>query len=316
MVKKLLVLLIFIGILISGCSEPPLEFIGKKLKLSQGPSDCKENQYYDASKGKCLKIINECYANEDCSKYETCVRKAIDTRLACRVGEECPDWYHNVCEITEETKKYCKQNSDCVWAIRPDACCYCPEIYNNDFINFDSELVIYEEGKDYSLFRTADCSRVACAPCAGVSELECVNNQCQRKKEIETEEWVHDIFYNSQCYNANKEKFGTSEISFKIEQIKNVSVIKTHKIYKTDEGNLTSINILWYQEQVPIGDNLLTAYDVIETLNATVWRVQGGIFAHVEEGGVVVGGGTFYGCLVIIDKYSSRILTEGWYGYG
>ena len=79
---------------------------------------------------------------------------------------------------------------------------------------------------------------------------------------------------------------------------------------------MTSINIIWYQEQVPIGDDLLTAYDVIEILNATIWRVQGGIFSNAEEGGVVVGGGTFYGCLVIIDKYSSRILSEGWYGYG
>ncbi|MBI2559245.1 hypothetical protein HYW20_08035 [Candidatus Woesearchaeota archaeon] len=216
--------------------------------------------------------------------------------------------------ITKE-ERYCEKDEDCILVLSG-----CPNCFPCRNIGLtDPEVIAVNKNLYECPPRPKDVACIACVGAIGYDPNEdaiCVNNKCEKREVIETEERVYGIFYNSQCYNDNKEKFGTSEISFKIEQIKNVSVSKTDKIYETDEGNLTSINILWYQEQVPIGDDLLTAYSVIETLNATVWRVQGGIFSHAEEGGVVVGGGTFYGCLVIIDKYSSRILTEGWYGYG
>lgn len=161
MVKKLLIILILIGIFISGCSEPSLELIGKKLKLSQNLSDCKKNQYYDASEHKCKKIINECYTDGDCPGEETCIRKEISTSLACKVGEECPRWYHDVCELTEETKKYCKQDSDC--GIQFTCCCF--EALNKKFM-FDVE-----------------CKEdVLCSPCPWSPDstlVKCINHQCK-----------------------------------------------------------------------------------------------------------------------------------------
>ena len=175
---KNLILAVFVLslFLISSCTAVFEEFT-----LSQNPSDCKKNQYYDASDHKCKKIINECYSDSDCTEPYTCERKEITTSLACRVGEECPKWFHNVCELTEETRRYCEPDSDCVWAFRLDSCCSCPNIYGKDFVNSDNGLVMYETGKDYSSLITVDCSGVYCAPCAPVTELVCINNKCEKK---------------------------------------------------------------------------------------------------------------------------------------
>lgn len=122
-------------------------------------------------------------------------------------------------------------------------------------------------------------------------------------KEI-SEEKLYDIFYDSQCYKDNKEEFGISNISFKIEQFKNV---KIKRIDKFSRGNLTYVDI-HFQELGDVGDSLMTSYDIIETDNVIVWRVQGGIFSDAYAG-------SFHGCLVFIDANSSKILVEGWYQY-
>jgi len=164
MIKKLLVLLVLSAVLISGCF---IEKFGY-----EAPSDCKENQYYDASVSKCKKIINECYTDEDCPGYKTCERRVIRTHMACKVGEECPTWYHNVCELTEETIKHCDKDSDC--GIQFTCCCF--EALNKKYI---TEV-------------TCDMEDVLCSPCPWSEEdasVKCINQQCRLvSKETSTEE--------------------------------------------------------------------------------------------------------------------------------
>jgi len=79
----------------------------------------------------------------------------------------------------EIEKDYCEQDSDCVWAVRPNECCICPSIYNQKIVDADRGLVAYEQGKDYSLFRTNECVDINCVPCnPTVRELKCINNKC------------------------------------------------------------------------------------------------------------------------------------------
>ncbi len=72
----------------------------------------------------------------------------------------------------------CEQDSDCVWAFRPNECCNCPSIYNEKIVNADRGLVVYEKGKDYSSLRTNKCVDINCATCGPIRELKCVNNKC------------------------------------------------------------------------------------------------------------------------------------------
>jgi len=83
--------------------------------------------------------------------------------------------------VSEESKKYCEQDSDCVWAFSLNSCCSCPKIYNKEFVDSNNEFVMYEIGKDYSSLITVDCSGIVCGPCAPMSDLECTNNKCKRK---------------------------------------------------------------------------------------------------------------------------------------
>jgi len=171
---KLLILLILTGALINGCTS---SFLGR----CNSVFDCGKNQYCEAGAFKCKDVINECETDDDCTGYETCEVKGIATGWACKEGEECPNVYHNICIVTEETKKYCEQEFDCTWAFYPNSCCSCPKIHNKEFVNSDNRLVIYEDGKDYSSLRTIDCSETICSPCLGISDSECKNNQCERE---------------------------------------------------------------------------------------------------------------------------------------
>lgn len=108
-------------------------------------------------------------------KGETSKNCCID--VGCPEGQNCEN---NICKLTEETKKGCEKDSDCVWAFRPNSCCDCPQIYNKKIVDADNELVMYEKGKDYSSLRTIDCTGIQCSPCAPLTEVECVNNQCQK----------------------------------------------------------------------------------------------------------------------------------------
>ena len=175
MIKILLVFILLTGLLINGCTS---SFLGK----CNSVFDCGKYRYCEASTFKCKDIINECETNDDCIGYETCEVIRISAGWACKEGEECSNVYHNVCEVTEETKKYCEQEFDCTWAFYPNSCCSCPKIYSKEFVDSNNELVMYEIGKDYSSFRTVDCSGIVCGGCAPMSDLECVNNKCSRQK--------------------------------------------------------------------------------------------------------------------------------------
>jgi len=174
MLMKLLILFLFIGVIISGCSD-------SIFKKCNSVFDCGKNQYCEAGAFKCKDIINECETDDDCIGYETCEVKGIVTGFVCMAGEECPNVYHNVCKVTEETKKYCEQEFDCVWAFNPNSCCSCPQIYSKEFVNSDDDLMMYDIGKDYSSFRTVDCSGIVCGGCAPMSDLECIKNKCESK---------------------------------------------------------------------------------------------------------------------------------------
>ncbi len=127
---------------------------------------------------------------------------------------------------------------------------------------------------------------------------------CIQKEEISEEE-LQGIFYNSQCYKDNKEKFENSNISFEIEQFNDVEIKINNKF---SERNLTYVHLL-LRELGQVGDDLMTPYDIIEKESINIWRVQGGVFYQAAMS-------SFYGCLVIVDSNSGGILTQGWYGYG
>ncbi|MBI2110484.1 hypothetical protein HYT51_01770 [Candidatus Woesearchaeota archaeon] len=78
-------------------------------------------------------------------------------------------------------KKYCEQDSDCVWGFRTDTCCSCPKVYNMETVEKDKAIIFYEEGKDYSSVKNLDCSNIWCAPCGPyrwITKLQCLNNEC------------------------------------------------------------------------------------------------------------------------------------------
>lgn len=148
-----------------------------------GLYDCKEGQYCDSASFKCRNIDHECESDNDCPGYETCKETRIGTGWVCEfeLDKKCPrEPNRRICKLTHETQIHCEQDSDCVFAINPNNCCYCPQIYNKDVVDSYSELVIYEEGKDYSEFRDIDCSGVFCAACMGPSNLTCFYNECIR----------------------------------------------------------------------------------------------------------------------------------------
>jgi hypothetical protein len=74
----------------------------------------------------------------------------------------------------------CESDSDCVLGLRLDKCCACPEAFSILEINADPNIVLYEEGKDYSDLRKIDCKNVQCAPCPPIQQIKvaCKNKRC------------------------------------------------------------------------------------------------------------------------------------------
>ncbi len=59
----------------------------------------------------------------------------------------------------------CKDDRDCVLALRIDVCCSCPEITTQARLQTTPGLVEYIPGRDYGSLRPAMCARVNCSPC-------------------------------------------------------------------------------------------------------------------------------------------------------
>ncbi len=74
--------------------------------------------------------------------------------------------------------RYCEHDSDCVLAIRIDQCCDCPALYTREQVDSDPDLMIYEEGKDYSSLIKVDCTSILCYPCSMPRPVACVDNKC------------------------------------------------------------------------------------------------------------------------------------------
>ena len=74
----------------------------------------------------------------------------------------------------------CESDSDCALGLRLDKCCPCPEAFAISEINADPNIVIYEEGKDYSDLIKVDCKNVQCAPCPPIHQIKavCRNKRC------------------------------------------------------------------------------------------------------------------------------------------
>jgi len=81
----------------------------------------------------------------------------------------------------EEKTYTCTKDSDCVLGMRLDSCCPCPEAFHNDEINSNSNIVIYEEGKNYNELRTVECGKILCKPCAPyhLTNAVCTDSKCQ-----------------------------------------------------------------------------------------------------------------------------------------
>lgn len=175
--RKIFIIVVLISlILVSGCNISGSTT--SELKKCNSILDCDKNQYCEAGVFICKDIVNECEIDDDCIGYETCEIREISTNWACKVGEECPTFYHNICELTIYTIRYCEEDSDCVWAFNSNECCSCPGVYNRNILETEfKELVIYEKGKDYG---TIDCKDVACSPCGPITELGCIDNQCKK----------------------------------------------------------------------------------------------------------------------------------------
>ena len=121
-------------------------------------------------------------------------------------------------EITEAEKRYCNQNSDCVWAVEP-SCCWCPEPYNQEIVKKDDRLVLYKKGENYSSFITRDCSGILCSPCAPITELECVNHRCQKCMRENGSIWSSSKRLGPRCCG------GLTQIAY---------VVKKHKEWSTN----------------------------------------------------------------------------------
>jgi hypothetical protein len=91
----------------------------------------------------------------------------------------------------------CKEDSDCAVAIRLSACCGCPKVFSKDQIKKDKNLVIYEEGKNYSSRPPLSCRGVMCQPCKPILGAVCSNNRCQ-----EPQKWDEILRVCSNCYTA------------------------------------------------------------------------------------------------------------------
>ena len=75
-------------------------------------------------------------------------------------------------------------------------------------------------------------------------------------------------------------------------------------ITENKQINYTEVSVNYGNQ---VGDDLLTEYDLNETLNTTIWKVQGGIFRQAEMT-------TFTGCLLLVDT-TGKIMAQAVYFY-
>jgi|GEM_PF-1429461 len=94
----------------------------------------------------------------------------------------------------------CQADNDCVFAIRLDRCCACPEAISRQALKNDKKLVEYEFGKDYSQPLKEKCRLIACSPCAPLWNVLCDSGNCKGVYEEEGKD----------CYSIynGKEGFG------------------------------------------------------------------------------------------------------------
>lgn len=75
----------------------------------------------------------------------------------------------------------CKKDADCILGVRLDQCCAAPKAVHKDKLEKDPNIVLYEEGKDYSELLPEKCKNVHCAPLPAFKSVKavCENNLCK-----------------------------------------------------------------------------------------------------------------------------------------
>ncbi len=80
----------------------------------------------------------------------------------------------------------CELDSDCVIAINPEGCCYCPDSINKKYLGQDN-WEKYERGKTYT--SDVECD-LLCEQCAIPGEPVCLKNKCSFKSQEKIDENV------------------------------------------------------------------------------------------------------------------------------
>lgn len=79
----------------------------------------------------------------------------------------------------------CRQDTDCILAIRLDQCCRCPEVVAQQALADNKSLTQFKYGQDYSPEKTIDCRGVVCSPCEPLHGSPiCLEGQCRSGEKV------------------------------------------------------------------------------------------------------------------------------------
>ena len=116
------------------------------------------------------------------------------------------------------------------------------------------------------------------------------------------EDKLKNIFYNSECYKANKDRFGFMKPTFNIMAYNGVS------IYNQSTGMI----IAELSGGGSLGEFQKIYGEITEAQSIAVWRVEGNVYRKpLPKGGVTANGNA--GCLLIVDENITKILVQGWH---
>lgn len=94
---------------------------------------------------------------------------------------KAPGFVRQVAPTIKTSPTGCQTDADCVLALDIGKCCDCPNPYLEKQVAKDSDLVVYEPGKDYSPLLPNKCDDVLCSPCPPVIGAVCVDRDCRSR---------------------------------------------------------------------------------------------------------------------------------------
>lgn len=119
---------------------------------------------------------------------------------------KAPGFILQITSTIKSSPAGCRTNAGCVLAIDTGKCCGCPGSYSEKQVAKNSDLVIYERGKDYSPLLPDKCKIVSCKPCPPAIKAVCVDGDCRSQLsdgEIPTSKWTthlnHDYNFSFQA---------------------------------------------------------------------------------------------------------------------